>query len=113
MHEALLARQILTVVLARAEAAGAARVCAVRGWVRESEAISDESLAAHFAAHAVGTIAADARLALTIERVAARCGACGARYEPEHHVVLCPACGSGDGALLGTSGLGVDSIDVV
>lgn len=112
MHEAALARQILAVVLARGAAAGATRVRAVRGWVRESEALSGDSLTAHFAARAAGTIAADARLELAIERVAARCGACGRVYEPEHHVLLCPACGSDDGALLGTTGLGIDALEV-
>jgi hydrogenase nickel incorporation protein HypA/HybF len=112
VHEASLARQILAVVLAQADAAGAVRVRAVHGLVRESEELSGDSLAAHFAAHAAGTIAADARLALAIERVAARCGGCGGRYQPDHHVLLCPSCGSAAGELLGVTGLGVDAIEV-
>lgn len=112
MHEASLAKQILAVVLERATAAGATRVRVVRGWVRESEALSADSLAAHFAARAAATIARDARLELAVERVEARCGACRRVYLPDHHVLLCPACGSGDGELLGRVGLGVDAIDV-
>ena len=112
MHEASLARQILAVVVARATAAGATRVRVVRGWVRESEALSRASLDAHFAAHAGGTIAQDARLELAVERLEARCGACGGVYAPEHHVLLCPACGSGEATLLGRTGLGVDALEV-
>jgi hydrogenase nickel incorporation protein HypA/HybF len=112
VHEASLAKQILAVVLARATAAGATRVRVVRGWVRESEALSGESLAAHFAAQAGGTVAEGARLDLAVERLAARCGTCGDAYLPEQHVLLCPACGSGQAELLGRAGLGIDAIDV-
>ncbi len=40
-------------------------------------------------------------------RVAARCVECGTTYAPEHHVLLCPACGGTDAELLGRTGLGV------
>jgi hydrogenase nickel incorporation protein HypA/HybF len=112
VHEAALARRILAVALDRAESAGATRVRAVRGWIRESEALSGQSLAAHFAAQADATIAQGARLEFLVERVEARCGSCGGVYLPEHHVLLCPACGSGEAELLGRVGLGVDAIDV-
>ncbi len=50
MHESSLAKQILTAALERAAADNATRIRAVRGWVAESEALSGESLAFHFAA---------------------------------------------------------------
>ena len=109
MHESALARRILDVVLARA---GSARVRAVRGWIAESEALSRESLAFHFAAHARGTLAEDARLEMRLEHVRARCLDCGRRWAPEHHVLVCPACGAADGELLGPTGVGVDALEV-
>jgi hydrogenase nickel incorporation protein HypA/HybF len=33
-------------------------------------------------------------------------------YRRDHHVVLCPACGSTDGELLGEIGLGIETIEV-
>jgi hydrogenase nickel incorporation protein HypA/HybF len=112
MHEASLARQILTAVVEQAARAGASRVLVVRGWVAETEALSADSLALHFAAAARGTAADGARLELALERVAARCRSCTRVYAPDHHVLLCPACGGSEAELLGRVGLGVDTIEV-
>jgi hydrogenase nickel incorporation protein HypA/HybF len=109
MHESALARRLLDAVLERA---AGARVRAVRGWVADGEALSPESLAFHFAAHARGTLAEDARLELELTRVEARCVACRCTYAPEHHVALCPACGSADAELLGEAGLGLHALEV-
>lgn len=111
MHESSLARAILRAVLERA-GDGGPRVVAVRGWVAETETLSRESLATSFAAMARGTRAEGARLDLTVTHVAARCAGCGAEYRPEHHVLLCPACGATEAELLGRTGLGIEAIDV-
>lgn len=112
MHESSLARQILDVALARAREEGARRIRRVRGWVAETEALSPESLALHFAAHARATLAEGAGLDLRLVRVEARCGACARTYAPEHHLLLCPACGSAEGELLGEVGVGIDALEV-
>lgn len=112
MHESSLAKQVLDAVLARAEEEDAARILSVRGWVAETETLSAESLRFHFAAHARGTPADGARVELRLIHVEARCASCKTTYAPEHHVLLCPACGSAEGELLGPTGLGVDSIEV-
>jgi hydrogenase nickel incorporation protein HypA/HybF len=112
MHESSLARQILSLVLARARRERAVAVRSVSGWVAETEALSAESVAFHFAALAADTVAAGARLELSVRRVDARCRACAAIYRPDHHMVLCPACGSTDGELLGDTGLGIEAIEV-
>jgi len=112
MHEASLARQILNAVVDRARQADAARVRVVRGWVSETEALSADSLALHFAAEARGTVAEGARLELALEHVRARCRSCAHVYAPEHHLLVCPACGAGDADVLGRVGLGVDAIEV-
>lgn len=112
MHESSLAKAILREVLKRADDGGAERVVAVRGWVAETEALSRESLVASFEALARGTKAEGAHLELTVTHVEARCADCGAEYRPEHHVLLCPACGGTDGELLGRTGLGIVAIEV-
>ena len=109
MHEGSLARRLLEIVLATA---GSARVSAVRGWIAETEALSRESLAFQFAAHARGTTAEGARLELRLVHVEARCRGCGHGYAPDHHVLLCPACGGTDGELLGETGVGIDVLEV-
>jgi hydrogenase nickel incorporation protein HypA/HybF len=109
MHESALARSLLAVVLERA---AGARVRVVHGWVAETEALSPESLAFHFAAHARGTRAEGARLEIELACVEARCAACEHTYVPERHVLLCPACGSTDAQLLGETGLGLRALEV-
>jgi hydrogenase nickel incorporation protein HypA/HybF len=109
MHEASLARRLLDVVLAAAQGA---RVRTVHGWIAESEALSPASLAFHFAAHARGTPADGAELALRVIRVDARCRACGRTFAPDHHVLLCPGCGAADAELLGDTGVGIDELRV-
>ena len=112
MHESLLARQMVQTVVDRAAAEGARRVLVVRGWVAETEALSQESLAIHFAAHARGTPADGARLDLRVEHVEARCQGCGGTYAPDHHVIICPHCGGMEADLLGRTGLGVEAMEV-
>lgn len=112
MHEASLARQILELSLAEAARAGGGAIVAVRGRVAQSETMSRESLELHFRAHARGTAAAGARLEVELVHVPGRCRACGETYLPEHHVLLCPRCGSTDGEELGETGLWLASIEV-
>jgi hydrogenase nickel incorporation protein HypA/HybF len=112
VHESSLARQILELSLAAAERAGGAAVLVVRGRVAETETLSQGAIELHFRAHARETPAAQARLELELVHVEARCRACGASYRPEHHVLLCPGCGSTDGEELGPTGLWIQSIDL-
>jgi hydrogenase nickel incorporation protein HypA/HybF len=112
MHESSLGKEVLRAVLARAEQEGAARVRAVRGWIAETERLDPQAIAFHFAAHARGTRAEGARLDLELRWVEAVCRACGGRYRPEHHLLLCPQCGSTDADLTGPTGLGLDAIEV-
>ncbi len=110
MHESTLARRVLEIVLARAAEAGASLVHAVRGRLAETEALSADALTLHFAVLARGTIAEGATLDLTLHHIEARCAACARVYRLDH-VLLCPACGSADGTLLGEVGLWIESLD--
>lgn len=109
MHESSLARTLVQLCLQRS---GGARVRSVRGRVAETEVLSREALALHFAAHARGSAAEGARLELELIQVRARCRGCAADYVPEHHLLLCPACGSTDAEQLGETGLRIDSLEV-
>lgn len=112
MHETTLAKQILDVCLSRAHEQGAARILAVYGWVAETETLSTDSLGLHFAAHARGTLAEGAKLALEVTHVDARCRHCQRVYPPEHHLLLCPGCGSTEAELLGQTGVGLTRLEV-
>lgn len=112
MHESALARNLLSLIIDRAESEGARRVLNVYGSIAETERVSAEALSFHFAAHARGSIAEGARLLLSVRTVQARCKSCGTTYVPEHHVTLCPHCSGTQAELLGETGTFIDSIDV-
>jgi hydrogenase nickel incorporation protein HypA/HybF len=113
MHESSLARKLLAAALDAASRERAIRIERIRGWVAETESLSAERVTFHLAALAVGTVAEGARFELDIRRVEARCHACEATYQPEHHLLLCPVCGHAGADLLGETGVGVDAIDAV
>lgn len=112
MHESSLGRDILRVVVEKATEVGAVKVQLVRGSIAETEWLNPEAIVFHFQAHARGTVAEGARLELTTIWVEADCTSCGERYKPDHHVLLCPSCGSTDGKLLGETGLRIETIAV-
>ncbi len=112
MHESTLARRLLGVALDASQRAGGARVRGLRGTLAETETLSRDALQFHFDALSVGTAAEGARLELAIEHVAARCLRCGCVYLPEQHLLLCPDCGSTEGAVLGLPGLRVHAVEV-
>jgi hydrogenase nickel incorporation protein HypA/HybF len=107
MHESSLAKRIVDEVIARS---GGRTVRRVLGRIAEDEALSREALELHFRAHARGTIAASAELAFTLRHLSARCKACNTLFMPDHHVQLCPACGSMDAELDGEPGVFIESI---
>jgi len=115
MHESSLAKQIVDLSLASLARASDVRgraIVSVRGWIADTETLSREALELHFLAHARGTPAEGARLDLELRHVRARCRTCGETYLPEHHVLLCPRCGSVDADELGETGLKIEAIDL-
>lgn len=112
MHESSLGRDIVRAVVEKANEVGALRVRTVRGSIAETEWLNPQAIAFHFEAHARGTVAEGARLDLSTTWIEADCAHCGTRFKPDHHVVLCPQCGSTEATLLGEAGLRIDSIEV-
>lgn len=112
MHESSLAKQILSMALRAARESGGGRVIRARGAIAETEALSGEAIRMQFEAHARGTEAEGAELDFDLVHVEARCGACGTIYRPEHHVLLCPACGGLEGEELGERGIRLDAIEL-
>mgnify|MGYP000636577499 CR=1 FL=1 len=108
MHEASLARGLLKAALDASDGP----VLELRGWVAEDEALSLDALQLHFDALSQGTRAEGARLDLELTHLQVRCAGCSQTYAPEHHLRLCPHCGSTDGTLLGTPGLGLRALTV-
>ena len=112
MHEASLARGILKAVLNKLPTPATDHIKAIHGHLSESEALSPQSLQIHFDAQSQGTPAQGAQLQLSLHHIQAHCQACDHTYLPEHHLTLCPNCGSTDGVLLGKAGLRITGIEL-
>jgi hydrogenase nickel incorporation protein HypA/HybF len=112
MHESSLGRDIVRLVVEKAREAEATRVKRVTGFIAETEWLNPEAIVFHFQAHAQGTIAEGAQLELATLWIEADCANCGIRYKPDHHVLLCPQCGSIDAKLSHEPGLRIESIEV-
>lgn len=112
MHESSLGRDIVRTVVEKATQEGASRIRRVHGFVAETEWLNPEAIVFHFRAHAKGTIAEDAHLELKTAWIEASCRQCKEIYKPDHHVLLCPHCGSTEADLLGEPGLRIDSMEV-
>jgi hydrogenase nickel incorporation protein HypA/HybF len=110
MHESSLARELLA--LALKSALPGERVRALRGRLAETESLDPQAIAWNFAALARGTAAEGAVLDLRTEHLRATCAACGAVYQPEHHVLLCPGCGGTNAEVEGQPGLFIEEIDL-
>jgi hydrogenase nickel incorporation protein HypA/HybF len=112
MHESSLAKHLLEVILARSIKENARRVTSVQAWVAETETLHPQSIAFHFGAFARGTMAEGATLSLNAIHIEATCDGCRSTYLPEHHLLLCPSCGSTSATLSRRPGVGIDSIQV-
>ncbi|WP_080797295.1 hydrogenase maturation nickel metallochaperone HypA/HybF [Arabiibacter massiliensis] len=95
MHEMSLVRNVMDIVLERAEAAGASRVVAVHVLVGEGRDVVNELFEGLFRFLARGTIAEDAELVLVEMPYMVRCNRCGAPFHlnvMDEGTWTCPRC---------------------
>lgn len=95
MHEMSLVRNVMDIVLERAEAAGASRVVAVHVLVGEGRDVVNELFEGLFRFLARGTIAEDAELVLLEMPYLVQCNQCGAPFHldvADEETWACPRC---------------------
>lgn len=115
MHEMALTRSVLEIVLAEAQARGAAEVRAVHLSIGSMRDIVEGMFEGLFAHLACGTIAEHAELVVTRVPVTVRCDDCGYLFHPKLGGVqrpVCPSCGRCDFRLATGLEFRVDAIDV-
>ena len=108
MHELAIAESVVETVTQRLPDA---KVTCVRLEVGALSGVVPESIRFCFDLAAEGTGLAGARLEITEPPARCRCRACGAQFQPESPVVLCP-CGSPDVAVLSGEQLTIVSVEV-
>lgn len=97
MHEMALMSTALDIVLAQAEATGAARVTKVFMTIGEGRDVVEDLLTGVFGYLARDTVVAGAELIVRRMPYLVRCNACGRLYHidvHDHSTFPCPACGA-------------------
>lgn len=116
MHEMAMTRDVVDLVVERAEAEGAAAVRTVSLTIGYARDIVEDLFERCFAYLARGTVAAHAELAITRVPFTVRCQECGRVYHLDVHdssTWPCPVCGERDYVLNSGMEFFVDDIEIV
>jgi hydrogenase nickel incorporation protein HypA/HybF len=110
MHEAVLMKNLLSIVdsTSRREGAGPVRVVHLR--IGEMAGVNADALQFAFDVMAKDSTAADAVLEIEKVPLSIRCRTCGAEARPEDFVFVCGVCGSGEIEILTGREMEVDYI---
>ncbi len=108
MHELAIAESVVDAVTQRLPAA---KVTCVRLEIGALSGVVPDSIRFCFDLATEGTGLAGARLEITEPPARCRCRACGAEFQPDSPIVLCP-CGSPDVAVLAGEELKIVSVQV-
>lgn len=113
MHELSITQNILDVVLAAAQRAGAPRVTAINLVIGELTSVVDDSVQFYFDFLSRDTLAAGAQLRFKRQMAAAACLDCGCQFDVRVPLpALCPACASPRLQVTGGREFLVESIEV-
>jgi len=112
MHQLGIAQEILNTALETGQKEGAHKVTSVHVKVGEHTTVDVADLRFCFDALKVGTIAAEAELALETAPPAA-CRVCKTSFSPEGDPSACPACGSSEVEIMSGREVYVDSVELV
>ena len=108
MHELAIAESVVDTVTERLPGA---RVTCVRLEIGALSGVVPDSIRFCFDLATEGTGLVGARLEITEPAARCRCRACGAEFQPDSPIVLCP-CGSPDVAVLAGEELKIVSVQV-
>ena len=115
MHELPLVRNLLTLILDRAEEAEAEQGVAIELSVGELCDAQPDWIGRYFRLAAKGTIAEDAELRFSVSEARSACSACGREFRPSLGTrarIRCPFCGSDECGLSGGMDYRINSMEV-
>ena len=111
MHELSIAQSLLEIVLDEAGKNGLERVRVIKLQVGEFAAVVPDSLTFCFELVSRDTLASGAVLEIETIPIVSRCVQCGAMFEVENQVFLCPECGEPVFEIVSGRELSVSSIE--
>jgi hydrogenase nickel incorporation protein HypA/HybF len=112
MHELSLVAGLFEILEEKARQHRAAKVLAVKLLVGRLSGAVPELLVTAFDMYKKGTLAEEAELETVPVPLKVRCRSCGAEFEVEDFVFLCPSCGGPDLDILQGTELYVEKIDL-
>ncbi len=112
MHELSLIAGLFEILEEKARQHQAAKVLAVKLLVGRLSGAVPEFLVTAFDMYKKGTLAEEAELETVPVPLKVRCRSCGAEFEVEDFVFLCPSCGGPDLDILQGTELYVEKIDL-
>ncbi len=112
MHELSVTEDILRIVTAHAQKAGAVHVTRINLVIGDLTSFIDDSIQFYFALLSPGTPAEGAELHFRRIKTRFRCRKCAQAFEPEDRDWTCPACGALGGDIIAGKEFYVESIEV-
>lgn len=112
MHESLLAKDTLDLILKEAEKNRASKVLKAKVKIADTENISIEAFKFNLKTYAQGTIAENMELEVEFIQIPIICRDCGNKFYSDSHIYLCENCGSENTYLGASEGINVEYIDI-
>lgn len=112
MHESLLAKDTLELILEEAKKNKATKVLKAKIKIADIEDISIESFKFHIKNYAQGTVAENMELEVEFIQIPIVCNDCGNKFYSDSHIYVCEHCGSENTYIGADEGITIEYIDV-
>lgn len=112
MHELSITKNILSIILKKAEEEKASKVAGINLVIGELSGIAGECVDFYFKIISKDTIAANALLSIQSPPTRFRCRNCGTEFAPKGHNWECPSCGKKDYEIISGRDLYIENIEV-
>ncbi len=94
MHESLLAKDVVDLILTEAHKYGAKKILAAKITVSDTESINKEAFDFHIKNYSQKTMLENVEIQIELVHVPVVCESCGAKYFTDSHTNICEKCGT-------------------
>jgi len=112
MHESLLAKDTLDLIIGEARKNNASKVLKAKVVIADTENLSTEAFKIHLINYTKGTIAEGMEVDLKFIQIPIICKDCGYKFYTDAHIYVCENCGSTNTELGTEEGIKVEYIDI-
>lgn len=112
MHESLLAKDTLDLIIEEAKKNKASKVLKAKVKIADTENLSTESFKFHLQNYSKGTIAENMETEIEFIQIPIICNDCGHKFYTDTHIYVCEKCGSQNTELGAEEGITIEYIDI-